>query len=54
MNEKEIELTSEQKTIKTNSEKEANLIHKDIFYIIKAILVGCLIMFVGILIGFGI
>lgn len=54
MNEKEIELTSKEKAIQTNFEKEANLIHNEIIYIIKAMLIGCLIIFIGMLIGLGI
>ena len=52
MNEKE--LSTKEKAIQVNSLKEVNIIHKDIVYIIKAILIGSLIMFIGILIGFGI
>lgn len=52
MNEKE--LTIKEKDIQAESIKEANLIHKDIISIIRAILLGSLIMFIGILIGFGI
>ncbi len=52
MNEKE--LTIKEKEIQSIALKEANLVHKDIIYIIRAILLGCLIMFIGILIGFGI
>ena len=52
MNEKE--LTSKEKAIQSNALKEANEVHKEIVYIIKAMLLGSLIMCVGILIGFGI
>ena len=52
MNEKE--LTNKEKEIQTKALKEANEVHKDIVYIIKAVLIGSLIMFTGILIGFGI
>ena len=52
MNEKE--LTTKEKEIQANTLKEANKIHKDIIYIIKATLLGSLIICVGILIGFGI
>ncbi len=52
MNEKE--LTTKEKEIQSNALKEANEVHKDIIYIIKAILLGSLIMCIGILIGFGI
>ncbi len=39
---KEIELTPDQLKEKETSEKEANLIHKEIVYTIKAILVASL------------
>ena len=52
MNEKE--LTTKEKEIQNNALKEANEVHKEIIYIIKAILLSSLIMFIGILIGFGI
>ncbi len=52
MNEKE--LTTKEKLIQSNALKEANEVYKEIINIIKAILLGSLIMFIGILIGFGI
>lgn len=54
MSEKEIELTSKQKAIKINSEKEANLVYKEIIRITKAVLLASLIMLTGLLIGLGI
>lgn len=50
----EKELTIKEKNIQNNGLKEANLVHKDIISIIRAVLLGSLIMFIGILIGFGI
>lgn len=52
MNEKE--LTIKEKDIQDNALKEAKQIHKDIINIIRATLLGSLIMLVGILIGYGI
>lgn len=54
MNEKEIELTSREKAIKVNSEKEANLVQNEIVYTIKILLLICFIMLIGFLIGIGI